>query len=578
MGVPAGEVNDKVDFSEKYINWYLYHAITADDVKKGRVRASQVGEGFDMSKKEASDKSAAYNMGGEYIHYSDFFQAGFGPVDEMTEINGEYPYFYGGKNAKGNRVGISGSYDWTLPLNSEYRNAPSSAFLRNSRVLPSPASKDSDGKYSFNQDGVDSIKSELSQGRAIALAFYSSGNVWNYDNWTAYSFKDNTADHAVTVIGYDDTYSKDNFTLKNNSGTPIKRMTPPGDGAFIVKNSWGANPETESEKTFKHGDVTYQRAGSSSWGIDGSGYFYLSYYDRSLTSAMSFEFDSAASVRYAEHNIDQYDLMMTGFYGTADSADTIKTANIFEAEEDGYIYRISYRTAHPDTTVRYAVYRGVSGGDPESGAILDTGTLSHEYSGSYTVDLGGEYLIREGEKYSVVLTMDYTDGDGNKKYYEVFPYASSISGAAVNGIINKGESCLLTDGVWKDLSELKDRHTDRAFELLGEYVATEKTMTELDSKNKSSVAIDNFPIKAFLVPAALHEDGLVIGDVDGNGTINIDDATTVQKITAKLISPDERQKKAADVNADNKIDINDATMIQKYVAKLIDGFQITAGS
>ena len=35
MGVPAGEVNDLVDFSEKYNSWYMHHALTADDVQAG---------------------------------------------------------------------------------------------------------------------------------------------------------------------------------------------------------------------------------------------------------------------------------------------------------------------------------------------------------------------------------------------------------------------------------------------------------------------------------------------------------------------------------------------------------------
>ena len=48
LGVPAGEKNTNVNFSEKYIAWFLYHGITANDVTKGKIRASQVGEGNDM--------------------------------------------------------------------------------------------------------------------------------------------------------------------------------------------------------------------------------------------------------------------------------------------------------------------------------------------------------------------------------------------------------------------------------------------------------------------------------------------------------------------------------------------------
>ncbi len=60
MGVPAGEVNDQVDFSEKHISWFMRHALTEDEVQVGSVPASQVGEGFDLSKIEAKDRNAAY--------------------------------------------------------------------------------------------------------------------------------------------------------------------------------------------------------------------------------------------------------------------------------------------------------------------------------------------------------------------------------------------------------------------------------------------------------------------------------------------------------------------------------------
>ena len=52
--------------------------------------------------------------------------------------------------------------------------------------------------------------------------------------------------HAISVVGWDDNFSKDNFYIK-----------PEGDGAWICKNSWGTE-----------------------WGD--KGYFYVSYYDKSL--------------------------------------------------------------------------------------------------------------------------------------------------------------------------------------------------------------------------------------------------------------------------------------------------------
>ena len=91
LGVPAGEVNDLIDISEKYINWYMFHAITADDVELGCVPASQVGEGVDPSKMEETNMNAVYELGGNGAFASNFFASGFGPVDEDEEVDGSYP-------------------------------------------------------------------------------------------------------------------------------------------------------------------------------------------------------------------------------------------------------------------------------------------------------------------------------------------------------------------------------------------------------------------------------------------------------------------------------------------------------
>lgn len=64
----------------------------------------------------------------------------------------------------------------------------------------------------------------------------------------------------------------------------------------------------------------------------------------------------------------------------------------------------------------------------------------------------------------------------------------------------------------------------------------------------------------------------VLGDVDNNGKIDIDDVTLTQKYIADLEKLTETQILAADTTKDGRITVDDVTKIQRYVANLIDKF------
>lgn len=473
MGVPSGEVNDKVNFSEKHLTWYLFHGITNDDVVKGKVRASQVGEGFDPSEAESGREIAAYIIGGPFIHDANFYGAGFGPVDESVSVKGEYPYAYDD----------SWTGEWILPLNAEYRNAPVAALIRSNSRLQSPASFDSDGNYKLNTDGLNAIKYELSQGHGVSIALCSSHAGFNSKNRAAYYFGNDKPDHAVTVVGYDDDYPKENFTQKNGKGETVEGSTPPENGALIIKNSWGLTSMDE-----KNTD---------------DGFIYVSYYDHSLLTPSSCVFDGGDSIRHRAPNYDQYDLMMTGWYASTEYDGETKMANIYDAEEDESLYQIAYSVSLPKTEVAYEIYKGVDVDNPSSGTLLEKGIYRHNFAGFQKIDLKKEYALKKGDRYSVVLTMKHMTGeDGTMVYTEVFPYSTEFfEGMTVRGVINKGESFLYTDGKWNDMSEMKDSLTDRAYKQCGEVIAADRSLPELKLKGKDSVAVDNYPIKAILAPA-----------------------------------------------------------------------------
>ena len=74
-------------------------------------------------------------------------------------------------------------------------------------------------------------------------------------------------------------------------------------------------------------------------------------------------------------------------------------------------------------------------------------------------------------------------------------------------------------------------------------------------------------------PATPDEMG-ILGDVNGDGVVNIKDATQIQKFAAKLVELTDAENVRADVNADATVNIKDATAIQKFAAKLDTGLPI----
>ena len=59
------------------------------------------------------------------------------------------------------------------------------------------------------------------------------------------------------------------------------------------------------------------------------------------------------------------------------------------------------------------------------------------------------------------------------------------------------------------------------------------------------------------------------GDVNGDGKVNINDATAIQSYLAELVYFNSNRRLAADVNRDGQVTIDDATQIQRYLAELI---------
>lgn len=293
--------------------------------------------------------------------------------------------------------------DWSVPedlWSSSYYE------FESGNILPAAYSY-ADGQTVWGDASyIAAVKSELYDfGRGIATSFCATSGL-NRNNWCAYNGTVNTSNHAVTIVGWDDTMSKENFA--NSTGTPE------GDGAWLVKNSWGAQTET-----FPNNNET------NPWGIeeDGkhTGYFWLSYYDRSISRMESFDFDVNTYGDAPEYLIDQYDYLPDKSTITSISDTPVSSANIFTAKTDMALRTLGAATYRPNSTVTYEVYLL----DDDAQNPTDTGHSTLAYSLDDTYRYGGYHRVtlpesewiamREGQRYAVVTTQKCND-DG--KYYQ----------------------------------------------------------------------------------------------------------------------------------------------------------------
>lgn len=459
--------DNELDLSELQVAWFAYTPLPTD-------AGPQAGEGVHTV---TTDAEGILNPGGNAFTATSILSSGIGPVSE-TEI----PY----RNKEGlvymydpqTPMFYSGSGDWSVDEDKRFLQ---SIELEETSILPSPAGETEAGDYQYNKVGTQAIKQELSEGKAVQISFKADtsmpGQVGeskfiNTDTWAHYTYDENiAASHAVAIVGWDDDYSKDNFLAGHQ---------PEDDGAWIVKNSWGSVAEE-----FPH----FNPLG---WGENGEGYFYLSYYDRSLEDPETMDFYTENFGREVDsYVIDQHDYLPSPGVKTLQCDGATSMANVFLAEEHQRVRSLSCETATPDTAVTYELYLlNDDYENPKDGELLTTLTETYRFGGYHRVQLGEGFVVEKGKHYSVVVTLAVeskfevlTDTAINKTGMDFINVADPTCGLTVYsvGVINRGESFLLEKNEWKDWADEITR------------VKTAAASTP----EGDLIDYDNFPIKAY---------------------------------------------------------------------------------
>jgi C1A family cysteine protease len=175
-------------------------------------------------------------------------------------------------------------------------------------------------------------------------------------------------DHAVTLVGWDDNYAVSNFNAS---------MPPPGKGAFLVKNSWGAK-----------------------WG--NSGYFWVSYYDVLFAHETSFVFfNNQSTNNYAtEYQYDPLGMVQ----GLGFRSDSAWIGSIFMAKDSNPVQAVATYALANNTAYIIKVYTGVSG-VPSRGTLAATTSGTFTNAGYHTVTLPSSVAVTKGQLFSVVVKL-----------------------------------------------------------------------------------------------------------------------------------------------------------------------------
>ena len=304
-------------------------------------------------------------------------------------------------------------------LNSQYCYQYNICHVQNSEWIPG--------------DNIAAVKQAIMDYGAGNISYYETGNAYTYsctiDTSSQSSSSHKWANHAITVIGWDDSIAASNF----------RPNTPSSSGAWLCKNSWGTSQFSQ-------------------------GYCWISYEDTSVREGYIYFYDAEPIDNYA-HNY-QYDgscnVVTYGIGNRTGFANNTKVANIFTAKGNEVLRAVALCNWDEALTYTVEIYKNPAEGSPDSGTLMSTQTGTLTFSGYYTIELDTPVTLGAGETFSVVINQYVPVADDAGKYVHT-PYDANFNDSSLVSWanwthVNHGNTSYYKEpnGAWTDCPDNGD--------------------------------------------------------------------------------------------------------------------------
>lgn len=279
---------------------------------------------------------------------------------------------------------------------------------------------------------VPSIKKAVVQYGMVAISYYEAENYFNENTNAYYNDTVDFSNHTVNIVGWDDNYEKENFSVK-----------PETNGAWLVQNSYGTEYGEDGFFWLSYEDVTLQNENQYGYVFD---FFDKNVYDK------VYQYDGSSSVfmdAMNEPTTEKDYTVLSGGY----------IANVFTVPPNSgkqNLQAVSFALFDTDVAYEIEIYKqDKSNTNPISGKRILKRPIKGKtsYKGYYTVDIAEQPLIKEGEKYAVVIRL--AKRDKTAVHFLADETCQGDYWIAFKNATKKGQSFRSNDGVlWQDMHEI----------------------------------------------------------------------------------------------------------------------------